>query len=196
MKVGRRSTGWGRDSRPRSSPFDVRAVSRLEMAGELSGRHWAATDAVIRAIAPFGIVNTYGLFAVMTTSRPEVIIEGSRDGMTWLPYEFKFKAGKLTLARPGFEPHQPRLDWQMWFAALGNYRADPWILHFLERLLEGSPQVPELLGPIRFRMRLRATYERRYMNTASPRRKSAKPRASGGIGSGKAFTCPRCRSAD
>jgi lipase maturation factor 1 len=121
-------------------------TSGFEMIGELSGRHWYPADVVIRAIAPFEIVNTYGLFAVMTTTRPEIIIEGSNDGVTWLAYEFKYKPGDLS-RRPQFvEPHQPRLDWQMWFAALGNYRTDPWIVEFLERLLEGSPQVLALLG--------------------------------------------------
>jgi lipase maturation factor 1 len=120
-------------------------TSGFEMASELSGRHWAPADAVIRTIAPFGIVNTYGLFAVMTMSRPEIIVEGSNDRVTWLAYEFKYKPGQLTRRPPWVEPHQPRLDWQMWFAALGNYSTDPWILHFLERLLDGSPQVLGLL---------------------------------------------------
>jgi lipase maturation factor 1 len=120
-------------------------TSGFEMAAELSGRHWAPADAVIGAIAPFEIVNTYGLFAVMTTSRPEIIIEGSNDRVTWLPYEFRYKPGTLTRRPLWVEPHQPRLDWQMWFAALGDYRSDPWILQFLERLLEGSPQVLGLL---------------------------------------------------
>ena len=121
-------------------------TSGFEMVGELSGRHWAPPDAVIHSIAPFGIVNTYGLFAVMTTSRPEIIIEGSNDEVSWLSYEFKYKPGKLTRRPPWVEPHQPRLDWQMWFAALGNYQTDPWILHLLERLLEGSPPVLGLLS--------------------------------------------------
>ena len=121
-------------------------TSGFEMVGELSGRHWAPADAVIHTIAPFGIVNTYGLFAVMTMSRPEIIIEGSNDGVSWLAYEFKYKPGKLTRCPPWVEPHQPRLDWQMWFAALGDYRTDPWILHFLERLLDGSPPVLGLLS--------------------------------------------------
>jgi predicted DCC family thiol-disulfide oxidoreductase YuxK len=120
-------------------------TSGFEMVGEFSGRHWVPADAVIRTIAPFEIVNTYGLFAVMTTSRPEIIIEGSNDGVTWLAYEFKYKPGKLTRRPPWVEPFQPRLDWQMWFAALGNYQSAPWILHFLERLLDGSPQVLGLL---------------------------------------------------
>ena len=121
-------------------------TSGFEMVGEFSRHHWAPADAFIRAIAPFEIVNTYGLFAVMTTSRSEIVIEGSMDGVTWLPYEFKYKAGDLKRRPPWVAPHQPRLDWQMWFAALGTYETDPWILRFLERLLAGSPQVLGLLG--------------------------------------------------
>ena len=34
----------------------------------------------------------------------------------------------------------------MWFAALGNYQDDPWILHFMGRLLTGSPDVLQLLA--------------------------------------------------
>ena len=121
-------------------------VSGFEMAGELSGRRWAPAEAVIRAVSPFAIVNTYGLFAVMTTTRPEIIVEGSNDGTTWTPYEFKYQPGDLSRAPLWVQPHQPRLDWQMWFAALGDYRSDPWVLHFLARLLEGQPEVLGLLG--------------------------------------------------
>jgi len=96
-------------------------------------------------IAPFGLVNSYGLFAHMTTSRPEIIVEGSNDGATWLPYEFKWKPGDLTRA-PAFLPlHMPRLDWQMWFAALGDHRSTPWFGQLMKRLLEGSPPVLALL---------------------------------------------------
>jgi len=93
----------------------------------------------------FRSVNGYGLFAVMTTSRPEIIVEGSNDGQSWLAYEFKYKPGDLQRA-PGFvAPGQPRLDWQMWFAALGDIRQNPWFLYFCRRLLEGSPEVLALL---------------------------------------------------
>ena len=98
------------------------------------------------AINPFRSVNRYGLFAVMTKTRPEIIVEGSNDGVTWLPYEFKYKPGDLS-RRPGFvAPHQPRLDWQMWFAALGNAQSNPWFQNFCIRLLQGSPEVIALLG--------------------------------------------------
>lgn len=97
-------------------------------------------------VAPFRSMNGYGLFAMMTTSRPEITIEGSNDGKTWLSYEFKYKPGDLKRA-PGFvAPHQPRLDWQMWFAALGDYRQNPWLVNFCVRLLQGSPEVLKLLA--------------------------------------------------
>jgi hypothetical protein len=96
-------------------------------------------------LAPFRSFNSYGLFAVMTTRRPEIVLEGSNDGVTWLPYEFKHKPGDVK-RRPAFvAPHQPRLDWQMWFAALGNWRQNPWLLGLATRLARGSPEVLALL---------------------------------------------------
>jgi hypothetical protein len=80
-------------------------------------------SAVLRTVEPLRIVNSYGLFAVMTTERPEIIVEGSNDGSTWLAYEFRYKPGDLRRAPPIVAPHQPRLDWQMWFAALGIIKA-------------------------------------------------------------------------
>ena len=94
---------------------------------------------------PFRTVNSYGLFAVMTTSRPEIVIEGSDDGTTWKPYAFRWKPGDLTRAPAFVAPHQPRLDWQMWFAALSDVRTNPWFFSFVHRLLEGSPDVTGLL---------------------------------------------------
>jgi predicted DCC family thiol-disulfide oxidoreductase YuxK len=92
-------------------------------------------------LSPFRTFSSYGLFAVMTTSRPEIIVEGSNDGITWFEYEFKYKPGDLK-RRPKFvAPHQPRLDWQMWFAALSDYRHNPWFVNFCLCLLRGSPEV-------------------------------------------------------
>src|SRR5258708_37473872 len=97
-------------------------------------------------LEPFHLVNGYGLFSVMTTFRPEIVVEGSRDGVNWLAYEFKWKPGDPK-RRPRFvAPHQPRLDWQMWFAALGYFNNNLWFKKFLMRVLEDSPQVLTLLG--------------------------------------------------
>jgi uncharacterized membrane protein YphA (DoxX/SURF4 family) len=94
---------------------------------------------------PFHIVNSYGLFAVMTTTREEIVVEGSIDGINWREYEFKYKPGDVYRMPPLVEPFQPRLDWQMWFAALSDCRSNPWFLNFVGRLLENDPVVIRLL---------------------------------------------------
>jgi hypothetical protein len=88
--------------------------------------------------------NSYGLFAVMTTDRREIIVEGSEDGTTWRPYEFKWKPGDPARAPSFTGLHMPRLDWQMWFAALSD-QPEPWFQNFQVRLLQGSWPVVSLL---------------------------------------------------
>jgi lipase maturation factor 1 len=130
-------------------PAVVAAVALviLTLSGlELRGMFFERDSSLVRLAAPFGIANTYGLFAMMTTSRPEIIVQGSNDGDTWLDYEFKYKPGDLRKAPRWGEPYQPRLDWQMWFAALSNYRSTPWFSNFMVRLLQGSPDVLGLLA--------------------------------------------------
>lgn len=114
-------------------------------------RPMALMERMMRIIEPFYLVNRYGLFSHMTTHRYEIIIEGSRDGTTWEPYEFKWKPGDLLLPPKQVAPHQPRLDWQMWFAALGQARQNPWILHLSYRLLEGSEDVLKLFKKTAFK---------------------------------------------
>jgi hypothetical protein len=102
--------------------------------------------AVVRVGERFGLGSPYGLFAVMTTSRHEIVVEGSRDGATWRTYAFPWKPGDVH-RRPRFvAPYQPRLDWQMWFAALGSCADNPWFVRFLDALLEGRPEVLSLLA--------------------------------------------------
>ncbi len=99
-----------------------------------------------RSIEPLRVVNGYGLFRVMTRTRPEIIVEGSADGVNWLPYEFKWKPGDV-MERPRWvAPHQPRLDWQMWFAALGTYSNNRWFVAFAECLLRNRLEVTSLLA--------------------------------------------------
>jgi predicted DCC family thiol-disulfide oxidoreductase YuxK len=93
---------------------------------------------------PFGIVNSYGLFAMMTTTRPEIVIQGSNDALNWVDYSFRFKPGDLRRDPPLVAPYQPRVDWQMWFAALGNYQSNEWFQNLMVRLLQGSPPVARL----------------------------------------------------
>lgn len=120
-------------------------VSGTQIFSTFTGRAPVLALALNNGTAPFRIVNTYGLFAVMTTERPEIIIEGSDDGIHWSEYAFKYKPGDVKRAPPWNIPHQPRLDWQMWFAALGTQGQHPWFSRLLHRLLENSPEVIALL---------------------------------------------------
>ncbi len=97
-------------------------------------------------LEPFRIVNGYGLFRVMTKDRREIVIEGSADGVDWLPYEFKWKPGDLKRAPGWCAPHQPRLDWQMWFAALGTAQQNPWFIRLAICLLKGKRDVTRLFA--------------------------------------------------
>jgi predicted DCC family thiol-disulfide oxidoreductase YuxK len=102
--------------------------------------------AVYGRVEAFRIVNGYGLFRVMTKDRREIVIEGSADGIEWLPYEFKWKPGDVKRAPGWCAPHQPRLDWQMWFAALGAPQQNPWFGGLIVRLLQGSRDVSRLVA--------------------------------------------------
>ncbi len=95
--------------------------------------------------ANFSLINNYGPFAVMTTERNEIIVQGSDDGLTWSDYHFKYKPGALNRELGWNIPHQPRLDWQMWFEALKPNHNSRWFDSFLSKLLQGSPQVTALL---------------------------------------------------
>ena len=100
---------------------------------------------VVDRVAPFRSVNSYGLFAVMTKTRPEIIIEGTWDGARWFAYEFRWKPGDPAERPRWVAPHQPRLDWQMWFAALGTREGNPWLVNLMVRLLQNEPDVLDLL---------------------------------------------------
>jgi hypothetical protein len=119
--------------------------SLVRMDQRFGGSSLAFARPVDGLIRPLNVVSGYGLFAIMTTKQHEIVIEGSHDGVEWQEYEFRYKPGDLMRAPPWNIPHQPRLDWQMWFAALDNPRRLPWFWRFLERLLENEPAVTALL---------------------------------------------------
>lgn len=100
---------------------------------------------LLTAVEPWRSIDQYGLFAVMTTTRDEIMIEVSADGHDWREWPFQWKPGDPRRAPPVVAPHMPRLDWQMWFAALGA--PSPWFNNLLYRLLTGAPDVEALLGP-------------------------------------------------
>lgn len=104
---------------------------------------------------PFRAVNAYGLFASMTRSQRELIFEGSVDGENWLPYGFAFKQGDLSRRPVQVAPHMPRMDWQLWFAALSwrpgdsdwrGCRRHGYVRRIQHELLAGNRAVLALFG--------------------------------------------------
>jgi predicted DCC family thiol-disulfide oxidoreductase YuxK len=117
----------------------------VQMDERFGGHPPAVLRVVERRMEPLHLASGYGLFAVMTTERNEIVIEGSADGVDWKEYEFRYKPGDVARRPPWNVPHQPRLDWQMWFAALDDPRRLPWFSRFLQKVLENDPAVMALL---------------------------------------------------
>ena len=97
----------------------------------------------------YRIANSYHVFPTIETERIELQIAGSLDGQTWHPYAFRYWPGDVDRIPSFLVPHQPRLDWMMWFVPLNPIFLD-WFERFLDRLLEGSPPVVTLLGKTPF----------------------------------------------
>ena len=127
---------------------------------------------------PFRTVNSYGLFRVMTRERTEIIIEGSEDGVSFQPYEFKWKPGDVK-RRPEFStPIMPRLDWAMWFAALDPETYEPPLGGLISGLLRGEQPVVKLLETDPFAGKapqfIRVTrYDYQFTSSAERRRSGA-----------------------
>jgi predicted DCC family thiol-disulfide oxidoreductase YuxK len=124
-------------------PINVWLITTAFKPGLHAPRLLGATFEQLEA---FRIANPYGLFREMTKDRCEIVIEGRSDGIDWQPYEFKWKPGDVMRAPGWCAPHQPRLDWQMWFAALRSYRQNPWFVRLVICLLHGKPEVTRLFA--------------------------------------------------
>jgi len=100
----------------------------------------------VAALAPLRVANQFGLFAVMTRGRYEIEFQGSDDGQTWLAYPFRFKP-QDPYKPPGiYAPYQPRLDWNLWFASLGGWRASPIVARTEMQLLSPNADVLSLFA--------------------------------------------------
>lgn len=128
--------------------FCISAVPHTQLANSTDIEPWPVVTRWNGAVRKYEIVHKYGLFRKMTgvNGRPEVVIEGSNslvDG--WKEYHFSYKPGNVSAPPQFIIPHQPRLDWQLWFAALGNAEQNPWFVSLLNRLLNGEKEVLKLL---------------------------------------------------
>uniref|UniRef100_A0A1A7XG43 Lipase maturation factor n=1 Tax=Iconisemion striatum TaxID=60296 RepID=A0A1A7XG43_9TELE len=129
------------------SMFAVSLVPFTFIEYDSNSRLWPGVRQAFEVVDRYQLVNSYGLFRRMTGvgGRPEVVIEGSNDAVTWTEIEFMYKPGNLSAPPPVVTPHQPRLDWQMWFAALGPHTQAPWFTSLMYRLLQGKRDVIELI---------------------------------------------------
>ena len=116
-------------------------LSTLQLLPRASHSTWQ------NSFAPWHLTSGYGLFAVMTTRRPELTLERSSNGIQWQPIQFSYKAGPADHLPPQIAPFQPRLDWQMWFAALSAERGQlpGWFTPFFKKLQKGDAEVWNLL---------------------------------------------------
>ncbi len=102
-------------------------------------------DKILKWVWPYYLAHWHAIFAHMTTTRYEIIIEGSDDGITWKEYGFWYKPSELNRRPRRIAPYQPRIDWQMWFLPFTYYEQADWFQSFLEKLLAGSPHVLKLI---------------------------------------------------
>ena len=106
----------------------------------------ALPSSPIEALEPFRVANQYGLFGSMTRDRYEIEFQGSRDGKTWIAYPFRYKPQDPDQAPRIYAPYQPRFDWNLWFASLGRWRQNPFVVNTEIRLLENSSDVISLFA--------------------------------------------------
>lgn len=107
---------------------------------------FSANQAMNRSYDPFHLVNSYGAFGSVGKTRYECIIKGTINGRDWLEYGFPAKPGATQRPHPIIAPYQPRLDWQIWFAAMGTIHQNPWLVHLVAKLLTNDPVVTTLLA--------------------------------------------------
>jgi hypothetical protein len=130
-------------------------LSLLSMVRELAftapggrGMRWWSgwANETMELVAPLRSINGYGLFRVMTIRRPELILEGSNDGVRWEAYDFRYLPDAVNEGPRFVAPLHPRLDWQLWFAALAPVENLGWLETLAARLRSGTPEVLALLG--------------------------------------------------
>ncbi|XP_072551425.1 lipase maturation factor 2a [Salminus brasiliensis] len=138
---------WAVFAAAAASMFAISLVPYTFIEYEANSNIWPGVRKAFEVTDRYQLVNSYGLFRRMTGvgGRPEVVIEGSMDGSTWTEIEFMYKPGNVSRAPPVVTPHQPRLDWQMWFAALGPQTQSPWFSSLVHRLLQGKKDVIKLI---------------------------------------------------
>ena len=116
-----------------------------ELVGLFARRNPLPRQPII-LLEPFRVANQYGLFAVMTRGRYEIEFQGSNDGENWIAYPFRYKPQALNQPPGIYAPYQPRFDWNLWFASLGNWQQNDMVPLTEERLLQNDRDVLALFA--------------------------------------------------
>ena len=156
-----------------------------------------ASTHIYEMLEPLHVSSSYGLFRRMTgvgysstgkgvgwggqkpsiVAVPAIAVEAEISNNKWIEVPFRYAPFVEGRAPRRTAPHHPRLDWQMWFAALGSYQHNPWFVHLLYKLLLGGDQndalnlLDEIPNQLRSRppRRVRATlYHYDFTRLSSP----------------------------
>ena len=165
-----RATQSGLDPAPRAPVFVLSAVVLLLSAAPIENM-LSRRQRMNGAFEPLMLVNSYGAFGSVGRERRELVIEGTRDleptpRARWLAYELPFKPGDPKRALPIVAPLSPRLDWQLWFAAMSSAEDEPWLINLVWKLLHADSGLRRLFAhdpfgdrPPRFIRILRYRYQ-------------------------------------
>ncbi len=144
----RRATRAAADAVP-SRPQQVTAWTLAALITVLSIRPalnlFSAGQIMNTSFDPLELVNTYGAFGTVGQHRYDVIFEGTdaadpqAPDAAWKPYPYKGLPTDVHRRPPQIAPYQLHLDWQMWFAAMGDAQEYPWTLHLVWKLLHNDP---------------------------------------------------------
>ncbi|XP_017554407.1 lipase maturation factor 2b isoform X1 [Pygocentrus nattereri] len=138
---------WAIFTAAAAAVFALSLVPYTAMAGMSGGKILPEVRKAYGAVEKYQLVSAYGIQHRMVppAGRPEIVLEGSADKKTWTELNLMYKPDSLSECPPVVGPHQPRLDWLLWEAAVGEHDQNHWFTGLMQRLLEGKPDVVSLL---------------------------------------------------
>ncbi len=143
------------------------------------------------------LVNTYHLFQAITRERIEPEFQTSADGgqtPTWTAHDLRHKPGDPARAPDFVAPHQPRVDFQLWFYGLRFQSREPsYVAMLIERLCNDPAAVGSLFAaPLPDHPdAVRIAYWRYHFTTRSERRATGAWWRRESIGTTRSVPCDR-----
>jgi hypothetical protein len=112
---------------------------------------FSGTQVMNTSFTALPLVNTYGAFGSVGRQRDQLVIEGTRDEVVtpqtrWIAYQPRCQPADPARRPCWMSPYHRRLDWLLWFAAMGTPRQYPWAVHLVAKLLEGDREALSLFA--------------------------------------------------